>query len=542
VLAAAENLALRQRGAKLMTVHRTVAAMAAVGALVLFASPAPASALSEQDMLEATDGTAIDLFGSSVSVSGTTAIVGSPQDEVEGVTDNSGSAYVFTSSGPVWAQQQKLIAADGVNQDFFGYAVAVSGDTAVVGAYGDDIGFSAQGSAYVYVRSAGVWTLQQKLIAADADTGDRFGWSVAVAGNTIVVGAQTDSAGGSFSQGSAYVYTRSGTVWTEQQKLVAADGTSSDQFGESVAVVGDTAVVGAVRDNFDQGSAYVFTRSGTLWTQQQKLNATDAATNDGFGISVGVAGNTAVVGAYRDVVGGLFDKGSAYVFTRSGTVWTQQQKLTASDGLDNDRFGSSVAVNGDTAAVGASWDHVGANADQGTAYLFTRSGTVWTEQQHLIASDGADSDHFGNSVALTGDTALVGAYTNDVGSNGSQGSAYAFATVEQPALSIANRTLDEGAAGTKTFAKFKVTLSAPSGVPVTVQYATANGTGTAGSDYVAKSGSLTFAPGETVLQIKVKVRGDATVEGKEAFFVNLSLPVGATIADGQGRGTIRNDD
>ncbi len=522
-----------------MRLHRKVAAIAVAGALLLLATATPAGAVTEQDMLVAADGTAVDHFGTSVSVSGDTAIVGSPQDEVEGVTVDSGSAYVSTRSGTVWTQQQKLTAADGINNDLFGYAVAVSGDTAVVGAYGDDINFSAQGSAYVFVRSSGVWTLQQKLIAADADTADRFGWSVAVAGDTIVVGAQTDAA----NQGSVYVYTRSGTVWSEQQKLVAADGGPSDQFGESVAVVGDTAVVGAVRDNFDQGSAYVFTRSGTVWTQQQKLNAADAASNDGFGLSVGVAGDTAVVGAYRDIVGGAFDQGSAYVFTRSGTVWTQQQKLTASDAAANDRFGQSVAVTGDTAVVGAAWDNVGATADQGSAYLFTRSGTVWTEQQHLTASDGTDNDHFGVSVALAGDTALVGAYTDDVGSNDAQGSAYAFAdAAEAPALSITNRKVDEGAAGTSTFASFKVTLTAASAVPVTVSYATAAGSGTAGSDYVTKSGSLTFDPGETVLKVKVKVRGDASVEGNETFFVNLSLPVGATIADGQGRGTMRNDD
>ncbi|MSQ08671.1 MAG: hypothetical protein EXR44_05165, partial [Dehalococcoidia bacterium] len=203
-------------------------------------------------------------------------------------------------------------------------------------------------------------------------------------------------------------------TWTQQQKLTASDGAANDFFGYSVAVSGDTAVVGAWGDDSAKGSAYVFTRSGSTWTQQQKLTASDGAAIDYFGYSVAVSGDTAVVGAYGDDS----YKGSAYVFTRSGSTWTQQQKLTASDGAANDYFGGSVAVSGDTAVVGAYGD----DSEKGSAYVFTRSGSTWTQQQKLTASDGAANDFFGWSVAVSGDTAVVGARSDD----SSKGSAYMF--------------------------------------------------------------------------------------------------------------------
>jgi len=185
-----------------------------------------------------------------------------------------------------------------------------------------------------------------------------------------------------------------------------------------------------------RGSAYVFIRSGTVWTEQQKLVAADGVDNDQLGQWVALSGDTVVAGAYDDDVGANVDQGSAYVFTRSGGVWTQQQQLTAADGAAGDQFGGSVAVVGDTAVVTASSDDVGANADQGSAYVFTRSGTVWTQQQQLTASDGAAGDAFGASAAISGDTAVVGAYTDDVGANTDQGSAYVFTRVVSPTITV----------------------------------------------------------------------------------------------------------
>ena len=207
----------------------------------------------------------------------------------------------------------------------------------------------------------------------------------------------------------------------ELQKVAASDGAASDLFGVSVAISGDTAVVGAYLDdvvgNAEQGSVYVFVRIGTNWTQQQKLTASDGLAGDNFGISVAVSGDTVVVGAHLDNVGANADQGSTYVFGRSGTVWLQQQKLVASDGAPNDDFGISVAIFGDTVVVGAPLDNVGANADQGSAYVFVRSGTVWSQEQ-LVASDGAANDGLGYSVAISGNTVVVGAGGDDGGQHG----------------------------------------------------------------------------------------------------------------------------
>ena len=152
--------------------------------------------------------------------------------------------------------------------------------------------------------------------------------------------------------------------------------------------------------NINQGSAYIFTRSGTTWTQQAKLIASDGATNDWFGIGVAIAGDTAIVGSYFDDVGTNVDQGSAYVFVRSGTTWKQQARLTSADGAASDGFGLSVSISGDTAVVGAYNDDIGSNADQGSAYVFTRSGTNWTQQAKLTAADGAAVDWFGYAVMI----------------------------------------------------------------------------------------------------------------------------------------------
>ncbi len=380
---------------------------------------------AQEAKLVASDGALDDDFGYSVSVSGDTAVVGAPWDDLG--ANNQGSAYVFARSEGVWSEQQKLVASDGALDDHFGYSVSVSGDTAVVGAYRDVHQGVYQGSAYVFVRSGGVWSEQQKLVASDGASGDFFGTSVSVSGDTTVVGAPWDDAGASTDHGSAYVFVRSEGVWNEQQKLVASDGVFSDFFGISVSVSGDTAVVGAWRDDVgtnNQGSAYVFVGSGGVWTEQQKLVASDGAGDDWFGVSVSVSGDTAVVGAYADDVGANIDQGSAYVFVRSGGVWSEQQKLVASDGAAGDLFGASVSVSGDTVVPGAPDDDDGATA-RGSAYVFVRSGGVWSEQQKLVASDGVFLAKFGTSVSVSGDTAVVGARGDIVGST-RQGSAYVF--------------------------------------------------------------------------------------------------------------------
>ncbi len=267
------------------------------------------------------------------------------------------------------------------------------------------------------VRESGTET---KLVAGDAAAVDSFGFPVAVSGDTVVVGARFDDDAG-LSSGSAYVFVRSGTTWTQQQKLTAGDAAALDFFGSAVAVSGDTAVVGALRDDdagADTGSAYVFVRSGTTWTQQQKLIASDAAAGDNLGWAVAISGDTFVVGAWfpNDA---FPQNGSAYVFVRSGTTWAEQQKLTASDAvLDpvGDRFGTLLAISGDTVVVGAHGDS-DAGLGSGSAYVFVRSGTTWTERQKLTASDAGARDFFGYAVAIDGDTVVAGARLDDDAGN-----------------------------------------------------------------------------------------------------------------------------
>jgi len=219
------------------------------------------------------------------------------------------SAIYPVTIDPTLAQEAKLTASDAAAGDQFGINVAIDGETAVVGANTDDTAAgTAAGSAYVFVRSGVSWSQQAKLTASDAAGGDDFGVSVAISGNTIVVGADLND-----DAGSAYVFVRSGTSWSQQAKLTAGDAASADQFGFNVGISGETVVVGAVSDDTITGSAYVFVRSGTSWSQQAKLTASDAAATDNFGISVGISGDTVVSGALFDDDGGT-DSGSAYVF------------------------------------------------------------------------------------------------------------------------------------------------------------------------------------------------------------------------------------
>ncbi|WP_276258273.1 FG-GAP repeat protein [Haloglomus litoreum] len=384
----------------------------------------------QQAKLFASDGDSDDGFGHAVAVDGDTALAGAWGDE-DPNGSGAGSAYVFTRSGSTWSQQAKLLPTDGDAQDRFGWSVALSGDTALVGAYQDeDPNGSNSGSAYVFTRSGTTWSQQAKLLPTDGDDSDRFGYTVALDGDTAVVGAYLDEDPNGGGAGSAYVFVRSGTTWSQQAKLLPTDGETNDRFGFAVAVDGDTAVVGTSNDGDPNGpgsgSAYVFVRSGTTWTQQVKLFASDGDTYDYFGRSVAVAGDTVLVGALNDEDPNGGSAGSAYVFTRSGTTWSEEAKLAASDGDGSDQFGYAVALDGETAVVSAKTDEDPNGTFSGSAYVFTRSGSTWTEQAKLVASDGDFNDQFGHSVALSGDTAVFGAYLDGDPNGFNSGSAYVF--------------------------------------------------------------------------------------------------------------------
>ncbi|MFX0194869.1 MAG: Ig-like domain-containing protein [Candidatus Hodarchaeota archaeon] len=388
----------------------------------------PVIALRE-GKLTASDVDASDYFGNSVAISGDTAVVGAPY--AYGKNRYGGAAYVFVRIEIYWVEQAKLTASDGDSGDCFGWSVAISGGTVVVGARYADAIDTASGAVYVYVRNGTSWREQAKLDASDGSKYDRFGESVAISEDeaTVVVGApyeteQCENAG------AVYVFRRDGTSWREQAKLTASDAGAEEYFGSSVAISGAIAVVGAPYDKKEGqnvGSAYVFAWDGTAaaWREQAKLTASDAG-NAHFGVSVAISGATVIIGAAVDDQFG-YNAGAVYVFGRDGTSWREQAKLIASDSRAYDKFGWSVAMseNGTTMAVGAPYDKEKENV--GKAYVFTWDGTAaaWSEQAKLTASDGAEGDLFGSSVAISGGTAVVGAYCADP--HGSlSGAAYGF--------------------------------------------------------------------------------------------------------------------
>ena len=382
---------------------------------------------TQKQKLLADDAAIGDWFGNSISVYNNTAVIGAVHNDTDFVGD-SGSAYVFEkNSTGHWTQKQKLLLSDGVRNDRFGRSVSVYNNTAVIGASGDD----GSGSAYVFEKNSGNWTQKQKLLASDGAIKDRFGQSVSVYNNTAVIGAFRDDYDDddvNENSGSAYVFEKNSTGhWMQKQKLLASDGEANDLFGRSVSVYGNTAVIGAVRD-YDNGpysgSAYVFEKNSGNWTQKQKLLASDGAVGDQFGYSVSVYSNIAVIGAYNDDDNGP-DSGSAYVFEKNSGNWTQKQKLLASDGEADEYFGYSVSVYGNTAVIGAYNDDDNGTSS-GSAYVFEKNSTSgnWT-QKKLLASDGEANDHLGYSVSVYGNTAVIGAY-NDDDNGSSSGSAYVF--------------------------------------------------------------------------------------------------------------------
>jgi hypothetical protein len=367
----------------------------------------PGGRVAQRAELTASDGASGDKFGAAIAIDRNTVVVGAG-----GKNSTTGAAFVFVLSGGVWSQQAELTASDGASGDAFGYSVAISGSTIVVGA---PFGNSSTGAAYVFVGSGGIWSQQAKLTAADGAAGDYFGRSVAVSGSTALVGAPDKRS----NTGAAYVFVGSGGIWSQRAKLTASDGVRNSLFAESVAVTGSTAVLGAGGRDSGTGAAYVFVRSGGTWSQQADLTASDATKGESFGESAALSGSTAVVGAPTQPFG--TSTGAAYVFVGSGGIWSQQAKLTGSDGATGDLFGSSVAVSGTTAVVGA----FGKSSSMGAAYVFVASGTVWTQQAELTASDGAGGDDFGYSMGISRSTLVVGAPTKNL----TTGAVYVFVKV-----------------------------------------------------------------------------------------------------------------
>jgi hypothetical protein len=387
------------------------------------------NAWSEQQKLVAGEPTAVHGFGASVALDGGRALIGARWGN-----SNRGSAFVFALNNGTWLREAVLTNTSGDVGESFGMSLALQGDSALIGIpYARVGGNFPQGSVAVFETEGSNWTRANTLSSGNGSGGALFGWSVAVDGATALVGAPRDDLGGSEARGAAYVFTRAGERWNLRARLAAMDGRAGDRFGEQVAVAGDTAVVSArlhsVGSNIRQGAAYVFVRVGDNWQQQTKLTAADGAAHDNFGGAVAIDGDTALCSAPRARVGTNATQGAVYVFTREGAIWTQQARLVAVDGEADDQFGSAVALSDNTALVGALYDDVGTNTRQGSAYVFERSGTEWSQQAKLTSLDGAAHDLFGSAVALEGDAAVVGAPLAQVGIDSDQGAAYVFSRV-----------------------------------------------------------------------------------------------------------------
>ena len=371
-------------------------------------------------------------FGGALALEGDRLVVGET-----GGGGGFGSVSVFTRAGNVWSPEgSALLPSDGVSGDYFGCSVDLDGTTLIVGSQWNDHGpiglpFINNGAAYVYTLSGTTWTEEAKLLTTDAADFDWFGRRVAISGDTALIGVPFDDDLG-LDSGSAFVYTRAGTVWTEEAKLLPSDGAFSDLFGWDVDLDGDTALIGSRGNDGLQngaGAAYVFTRSGTLWSEQAKLLMSDGVDSDSAGAAVALSGDTALIGAVEADVAGEIDQGAAYVFTRVGTTWSEEAKLTAAAGDEFDLFGTSVDLDGDRAIIGASHSSSlpPAFVDVGRAFAFSRSGTMWTEDETLQGTDTISADFYGLSVAVSDSTqsyAVGASRKDDANSNVEAGAAY----------------------------------------------------------------------------------------------------------------------
>lgn len=365
-----------------------------------------------------------DRFGSSVSISGNKALIGGFKDGDNGYL--SGSAYIFESINNIWTLMAKITAKDGSAFDSFGYSVNLSGEKAIIGAYYTDEKGEASGSAYIFELFEGQWIQSAKITAIDGASLDRFGWSVSISGNTALVGAFGDDDNGHDS-GSAYVFELQGGKWEQTIKLLPNDGDAVDRFGFSVSLSGNRALIGAYLDDddgTDSGSAYIYERTNGTWSQSAKLTIGIESESDLFGRSVNINGNKAIVGALTDDDLGA-DSGAAYVFeTQDGVLWIKTKKLTAQDGKEGDRFGYSVSIYGDKALVSSHLNNEN-GIDSGAAYVFQLANGLWSQVDKLIGHDIVKEDEFGFSVSLYDDKALVGTPLDD-DNGGNSGSAYIF--------------------------------------------------------------------------------------------------------------------
>jgi len=376
--------------------------------------------------LYAADNGVADQFGFAVAIDDGIAVVGAPRDRDAGLF--SGSAYIFRDTGGTWVQEAKIVADDAAASDTFGSSVAISDGTVVVGSPGDDDAGLSSGSAYIFREIDGQWQQIDKLVASGARQNDSFGLSVAIDGDAIVVGAPFDSSIGNLA-GAVVVYQEIGGVWLETDELFASDAGASDRFGTSVSLADDLAIVGAINGDADpvsnSGAAYIFRQIDGQWEELTKITSDDAALGDSFGTSVAIDGDLAVIGADGNDDAGSFS-GSAYIFQDTNGGWTQVTKILSDDLGSNDQFGNAVAVDERIVVVGArANDALGLNAS-GAAYVFRESGGVWGQDSKFTPDDLDANDQFGVSISLAGGTLVSGAIAGDSPTTDGTGAGYVF--------------------------------------------------------------------------------------------------------------------
>ncbi|MDZ7790653.1 MAG: hypothetical protein U5L08_09210 [Xanthomonadales bacterium] len=371
---------------------------------------------AETGKLEPKDGSGTDRFGYAVDLSGDRALVGAPWDDDHG--DGLGSAYVFDFSTEGWNETSKLLApGDEARDDLFGQSVSLSGNRALIGAYGDEDNGLYSGSAYLFEFEGGHWNKTATLLPGDGAATDRFGYAVSLAGDRALIGAPGNDDSGPAS-GSAYIFDFDGDEWSETAKLLAGDGAENDRFGHAVGLSADRALIGAFGngDNgLESGSAYIFEFNGASWTETFELLPEDGAEEEHFGYAVSLLGDRALVGAPGPLRQfGYTTPGAGYIFHFNGTQWSETDKLAASDGDAGDEFGRAVSLSGDRALVGAPKSD-SSSYQSGAAYIFSFNGTEWSEHFKLIPEKGLQAVDFGGAVSLSGDQALVGATYGEFG-------------------------------------------------------------------------------------------------------------------------------
>ncbi len=355
-----------------------------------------------------------EMFGYSVACDSNFMVIGAPYRD--SLAYNSGIAYVYENISGVWTERDILVPNAGHMGQNFGYSVSISDEYILIGAFRDNQNGPQAGAAYVFKRdsASGNWIQLTKLLPADGSAYDEFGTSVCLRGDHAIIGAPFDHEN-SMEVGSAYIFKWNDTTWVEEAKILASNSVgTSPQFGVCVAIEGDYALVGAWADEglgSYPGAAYVFHFDGVTWNQQAKLHAGKISLNNFFGRSVSVNGDYAVIGSSRaDTTSG----GAAFIFHRVDTTWVEEAVVAGHPGFTHARFGESVSIDGDYIVVGASDDDTNGNT-AGCIYIFKRDGINWTQWAMLIASDGSEGDWMGWSVFVESDQIFAGAPIQDAG-------------------------------------------------------------------------------------------------------------------------------